>query len=125
MDYVKLAATVTRLINKNGRSTVLQKMESEPADPDKPWKGAGTPTVATEVSAKGVFVPPTGDALGGEFISTELLSRASEVLLVGPNVTDLTEFNAVVDNAVRWRIEWCYTLRPADSILLYAFGVKR
>lgn len=125
MDFVKIAATVIRLIDKNGRLTTIQKLESEPADASKPWKGAGEPAVASAVTVRGVFVPSQGTSLGGLFVSQELLSRASEVLLVGPASVDLSEFNCIIDNAIRWSVEWCQVLRPADDILLYAFGVKR
>lgn len=126
MDYVKLAATVVRLIAKNGRTVTLHKLSGAANDPAKPWKGPGTPTLqGAGVEVKGVFVPATGDALGREFISEELLARASEVLLVAPNATDLEPFNVLLDNLIRWRVEWCYTLKPADTVMLYAFGVCR
>lgn len=126
MDYVKAAATVVRLINANGRTTVLQRLSAEPADPGKPWKGAGEPSVEQSVTAKGVFVPPfNNESLGQDFIRDELLARADEVFMVGPNAVDLTTFTSVLDGGLRWNIEWCQVLKPADVLLLYAFGVRR
>lgn len=125
MDFVKLAATVNRLINKNGRTVGIQKLSAAAADADKPWKGPGTPTVETQVDCKGVFVPASGTDLGKELVSEELLARVDQVVLVGPNATPLEPFTAVLDDGVRWRIEWVQVLKPADVILLYVFGVCR
>lgn len=125
MDYVRLAATVVRLINKNGRDLVLAKLETEPADPTKPWKGAGEPTIGESTELKGVFVPVTGGGLGLSFISDELLQTAQQVLLVGPGEEDLSRRNVVIDSAVQWRVNWCEVLKPADQTMLYAFGVSR
>ncbi len=125
MDYVKIAATVTRLINKNGRTTYLQKLSSTAADAGKPWRGPGTPTIEIQLTVKGVFVPPSGEALGGMHVTDDMLKEASEILLLGPNDQDLTTFHMVLDNGIRWAIQWVATLRPADDVLLYAVGVKR
>lgn len=125
MDYAKIVLLVQRLITKNGRECTLRKLTAEAADPDKPWKGAGVPDVESSVVVRGVFVPASGEALGHEFISKELLARASEVLLVAPNGTALETYNMLYDNLLQWKIDWCYVLKPADLPLLYAYGVKR
>jgi hypothetical protein len=126
MDYVRAAALVTRLINKNGRTVDILKLDDTPLDSNKPWKGKGTPTVAVSTTVKGVFVPAfNSENLGLDFINDELLKTASEVLLVGPNDVDFTTYHMVLDNFIQWNIEFIQTLRPADDILLYAIGVKR
>lgn len=104
----------------------MEKLSAEAADPSRPWRGAGEPVVEQSVATKGVFVPPfSNESLGKNFISDELMSRADQVLLIGPNTIDLTTFNGVLDDGVRWNVEWVQVLRPADSVLLYAFGVCR
>lgn len=127
MDYAKIVKLVQRLITKNGRECTLRKLSSVAADPAKPWKGPGTPSVASETTLRGVFVPATGDSLGREFVSDELLKRVSEVLLVAPDDagTDFSIFDTLIDDSLQWKIEWVYVLRPADLTLLYAYGVKR
>jgi hypothetical protein len=125
MDFVKLAATVVRLIDKNGRTVTFQALVATAADASKPWEGPASPAVATTVNAKGVFVPASGEELGRALVSEELLARVDEVALVAPNATDLEPFNVILDGGVRWRVEWVKTLKPADQVLLYVFGVCR
>ncbi len=124
MDYVKLAATAQRLIDKTGRVVKLQRLSSEPADPDKPWKGPGQPEVAQEKELKATFVP-AGGGLGRDLVDEELLKRVEQVALIAPSDVDLEVFNLVLDGGSKWKVEWIQTLKPAEQVLLYVFGVKR
>lgn len=124
MDYVKLAATAQRLIAKTGRTVTLQRLSSEPGDPDKPWKGPGQPEVVQEKELKATFVPPSA-GLGRNLVDEELLKRSDQVALVAPSDINLEVFNLILDSGVKWRIEWMQTLMPAEQVLLYVFGVKR
>lgn len=126
MDYVKLAKTVIRLINENGRAIQVQKLSAVAADPDKPWEGPGVPTIAKSLDVIGVFVPPSGSDFGIKFVSSELLSRVSEVLLLGPHPTeDLTSINQIVDEGLTFGVSWVVMLKPAGVVMLYAVGVSR
>lgn len=124
MDYVKLAGTAQRLIAKTGRVVTLQRLSSEPANEDKPWKGPGAPTVEQEKEVRATFVPASG-GLGRDLVDEELLKRVEQVALIAPSDVDLEVFNLVKDGESKWKIEWIQTLRPADQVLLYVFGVKR
>lgn len=124
MDYVKLAGTAQRLIDKTGRLVQVQRLDKTPADGDKPWKGAGTPTVAQEKELKATFVPASG-GLGRDLVDEELLKRVEQVALVAPTDVNLEDFNLFVDGGSKWRVEWVQVLKPADLVLLYIFGVKR
>lgn len=126
MDYAKAVALANRLINKNGRSVDVQRLSATASDPARPWKGAGTPTVAQTVTAKAVFLPVSSlKELGMTAVDDELLKRTHQVALLAGNSVDLNAFNAFIDGVSRWRIEWVVTLKPAGIILLYAFGVSR
>lgn len=125
MDFSAIALTVARLIKANGRDIYLQRLDGAAADYDKPWRGAGTPTLANSVPVRGSFIPATGDALGTSFVPIDLLARCDEVLIVAAGETDFTDFQVVLDHGLRWKIEWTHVLQPADVRLLYAFGVRR
>lgn len=124
MDFARAVALAQRLINKNGRSVTIQRLDATAADSNKPWRGAGEPTVAQEVPQKAVFLPSSGTDLGGLVTDDELLKRAEQVCLVAGD-TDLTGFNIISDDSIKWKIEWIQVLKPADVIVLYAIGVKR
>lgn len=126
MDYAAIAATVVTLIAQTGRLVKLQQLSKTPADATKPWAGPGVPTIAAgEQTVAATFVPASGSGLGLSFIREDLLARADEVALIGPGAVDLSTFTIMLDNAVSWNVEWVQVLKPADVVLLYAFGVKR
>lgn len=126
MDYATLVPLVRQLISATGRSVTFQRLSSTPSDPSKPWNGPGTPTVAESVVTAATFVPPSGDSFGKEFLSSELLSRCEQVCLTAPNVSmALSSATVILDAAQRWSVAWVYELKPGDTTLLFAFGVKR
>lgn len=123
-EYVDLAR---ELIDENGRSVTFQELASTPADANKPWAGAGVPTVMTTVSAFAVFLPDSGSGLGLQLEDDELFKSAEQVLLVAPPAggEDLSTFHAVLDDGVRWRITVAKVLKPGPIPVLYAMGVAR
>lgn len=124
MNYAKIAVTVNKLIDKNGRFTIIQKIANNGDGTEKPWKSE--PGIELSVEVKGVFVPAfNSENLGLDFISPDLFSRADEILLVGPNPNDFSTFHSVVDGGLTWGIKFVQVLKPADIILLYAIGVRR
>lgn len=124
MNYAKIAVTVNKLIDKNGRFTFIQKIANNGTDTEKPWKSEFE--VELSVKVKGVFVPAfNSENLGLDFISPDLLSRADEIFLVGPNSNDFSDFHSVVDGGLTWGIKFVQVLKPADIVLLYAIGVRR
>lgn len=126
MDYARAQALALKLITKNGKQVVFQRLDATAADPAMPWKGAGTPTVAQSVTTVGVSLPHASLVdLGFLSVDDELLKRTEQVLLVPGGATDLEPFTNILDQGVRWRIEWVRTLKPATTTVLYAFGVKR
>lgn len=124
-DYSGFVALAQRLIENNGRSVTMQRHSAGVADPSKPWKGPGVPTIDLTKNVQAVFLPAGGNSFGKNFISSELLERCEQVCMVAPTDISLEGFTAILDNGSRWQIEWGQVLRPGPVIVLYAFGVKR
>lgn len=124
-DYNEFVQLAQELIAENGRSVKLQKLDATSSDPSKPWKGPGAPTVAVEKTLLAVFVPASGSGLGRDIVKEELLDRVEQVALVAPTDVSLEDFHAILDDGVRWRIDWAQALRPGPLVVLYVFGVKR
>lgn len=121
MNYLEVQATVGQVISEFGR-TVTFKSVGNPTDPNLPWSASSA--AGTIASAAAVFVPHTGPGFGLEFIPDDLLKRAKEVCLVAHSTTDLSTTDFITDG-VDYRVEWCYTLKPGATVLLYAFGINR
>jgi hypothetical protein len=126
MDYARAVALAQRLINKNGRTITVEQLSSTPADPSKPWKGPGAPTVAASATPKAVFLPVSSASELGLFAKDdELLKRVEQlVLLAADGVNAFDEFHRINDTVV-YRIDWVRALKPGDTVILYAMGIKR
>lgn len=124
-DYTEFAQLAQELISENGRTVTLQKLDATAADASKPWKGAGAPTVAQSKAVPAVFVPPSGSGLGRDIVKEELLDRVEQVALVAPTDVSLEDFHTILDDGVRWNIDWAQVLKPGPTVVLYVFGVKR
>lgn len=122
-DHVKFLPFVTTMIEKHGRDVVFQELSNVPADSDKPWNGTNLIPIDL-LTTKACFVPFRGFELGSNFIDEELLKRCDQVLLVAPTV-NLDNTSLIVDNGVQYKVDWIRRLKPAEVILLYAFGVTR
>lgn len=123
--YADFIALAQRLIALRGRTCSLVKMSAAAADPTKPWNGPGAPTELARADVIGCFVPKSGTDLGQGFISKEQLKRCQEVVLVAPGEEDYTAFGVLLDDAVRWKVEWVQVLKPGPVPVLYALGVSR
>lgn len=126
-NTARQVALAQRLIEKNGRGVTFQRFSATAADPDKPWKGPGVPTVAQSQATSAVFLPANGAMdLGSLGIDKELLKRVEQVCLVaGIDGTDLSAFTAILDGSSRFKIDWFRGLKPSDATVLYVFGVSR
>lgn len=125
-DHSDFLALARELIQEEGRSVTFAKLGTTAADVDKPWRGAGSPTLVGQVTTTAVFLPDSGGF--GELIEDEELFKKSEqFLLVAPPSTgeDLSDYNIVVDDSVRWKITITKCLKPASLALLFAMGVSR
>ena len=128
MDFDKAQVTAERLITANGRSVVIQRLSSTPEDAAKPWNGPGAPTVVQRVVINASFVSDANSqttGFGKYLVDEALLKSVEQVALVAGRKTDLTPFHVILDGAIRWKIVWVKELKPADTTVLYVFGLKR
>lgn len=122
-DYSEVIEAAKEAIEEYGRDVVFVKQSQVPSNPDKPWLGSGGSQITQAASA--VFVPASGSDLGIESVTDEMLSRVEEVCIVGQTPQDIGDFGSIVDSSVTYKVEWAQTLKPANDIILYVFGVKR
>jgi len=124
-DFVKLAATAKRLVDKNGRTATLIKQGNTPTDPTKPWRGLSTTPVAS-VTGKVCFVSPSDLGLVQENLDN--VKRTEKVALFAANNDQgklLEGFDLIRDGATDWKILRSELLQPATKKLLYMFEVAR
>lgn len=131
VDYVKLAKTCQRLINKNGREIRLQKL-AVTANVTEPWKSAIAMDPLAEVICKGVFVvpqtsiPTESRGLAFDWVDQDLLKSTRHVVMVAAlGLPDLDAYQFVTDSGKDWKITWGQCLQPSGERLLYVFGLKQ
>ena len=128
VDAVKLAATVLRLLNKNGRSVTFIQHNTTLETPAEPWDGPADPraTPASTLVLSAVFAHPRFvDRLGLTIEVDDLIRRSDQIMIVSQGNNDLSVFQEVLDGAVYWKITGTEILRPGSTTLLGFVGVKR
>lgn len=141
VNYVRLAATVKRLIGASGRTVTLVKQSTTPANVLEPWKGPADEdaTIAADASSVGtgkagfpVFATfvKSDDELGELFASlagTNVRRGAKIALVAGSDVTpeQLEEYDTMIDGDDVWSIESVDTLRPGPIVVLHALVLGR
>jgi hypothetical protein len=129
-DYTNIANTALRLVEKYGRSMVVLKFVTTPANESKPWEGAEDPREEAEAETINAVSVSTGEAvkLGMHTQDSDMVKRSDQILIVAPgaaNQIDLSDFNEVADQGVNWKITMVEKLQPASTILLFYIGIKR
>lgn len=125
-DHSKFATLAMRLIAKHGRSVVIQKMASAPADATKPWEGPAVPTVGQTANAMAVFLPvSSASEFGLATVDDSLLKRTEQLALIQPVQEGLQFFDRILDGSLYQRIIWWEALKPADQTVLYAAGLAQ
>jgi hypothetical protein len=139
VDYVKLAATALKLIEKNGRAVTLVKLSEVPANASEPWKGPASASVSVgEPGALGAgkvgieviacFVSFSDTDLAELFGPANGVRRGQKTVFVaGDSVApeELRSFDRLIDGADVWSIESVDTLRPGDVSLLHYLVLTR
>lgn len=127
VDYVRLAATATRLVEANGRAMSFVRLDEIPTDLDEPWRGAtlARAPAAETVSGSAVAVPPSSLVALGRKTTDEDFVKRSEQILIAVADSDIEGFDEVLDEEVRWRITGVEKLKPGSTTLLYFVGVVR
>lgn len=130
VDYVKLSATATRLLMKNGRTINLIRKDQTAADPAKPWDGTGVADTLTPIKA--IFVPPNTvrqfglTALGHGTEFEDLIARSEQIAIVNPKVLELRDYIKVQEaDFTEWGIIGLQVLKPGDIQLLAFIGIRR
>lgn len=123
MDYVRIAALAKKLIEQNGRLVTFRQLATA-VDPDKPWR-TDAPEVAASVDQKAAFVSLTARHLGIELTQDQLDTRANQMLIAGTSTLDLLQANQIVDGTETFAIQWVQIVKPGDTLVFYAFGIKR
>lgn len=135
MDFLRAAKNAQRLIRKNGRRVTLYKFDGGPADPGKPWRGAGVPTDIEPVTDSAVFaigntaIPTESRGLAFDWVDNELLKTTRHVFLFPAlDLPPLEEYKTMIDidnGNTRWNIIWGQCLQPADQRIMYVFGLQQ
>lgn len=138
VDFTTLANTAQRLIaNTPGRTVTFKRLDRNPADAQRPWRGATDPRANPDATSSqvAVFVPASvasaSGLLGRRSESDQLIARTDQVALVAPGAAsteDLATFDAVDDqDASEWKITFVETLAPSDINIrvLYVVGLRR
>lgn len=131
VDYAALAVTARGLVEANGRQVTLRKLNTTPADSNKPWRGAADPTAAPAAQATpyGVAVPPSSAvALGMSTKDSDLVKRAEQIFIITPvagETVDYSTMTELLDGSEPYRVLGVEKLRPADVTLLYFVAVAR
>lgn len=121
-DYSELAQTALDLVAESGKSVTLVKQSSEPADPQKPWKGNDTVSVETEVSA--VIVPISETTITpANALQRDATSVAYVAALSGVDARGVHFLDESLD--IRWRVVDVITYAPGSTTLLYILFLVR
>lgn len=126
MDYVRLAALAKRLIEANGRTVTFNRLAVS-ADPAKPWR-TDAPVVDSSSTQKAAFVSLSARHLGIELTQDQLELRADQMLLAGFSTVDgfdMLRVNQIVDGTETFVVQWVQTIKPGDTAVFFAYGIKR
>lgn len=116
MDYVRSAATAKRLIEKNGRTVEIIKVETDPADASKPWRGPADPSRTVVASPKALIVDVEEKDVDGSLV--RLGMRKAYIAHTSVNM-DLSDTDFVRDSSRDYKVCKVGVIKPADTPILY------
>lgn len=127
-DYTKIAATAKRLVEKFGRTMTFIRLDRSVDDSTKPWRANADPRATPDASTDVIGVqihPDSSRDLGSKILMPELISATEKIVLVAATSTveDLTTYEEVLDDGVRYKINRFDVLEPGDTRLLYFFAI--
>lgn len=130
LDYANFRTLAERLIEENGRTiTLVRKDQGNPVVSAEPWR-ASTNVAEITFDVLGVFIEFEKDEVDG----TIVMRGDKRVLVAAKSVTDeggsaanldIEDYNAIVDNGVRWRIITPGVIEPGDTRILYDIHVRQ
>lgn len=133
INYAKAQATALRLLTDNGRPVTLVKYDTDPDDPNRPWRGSeGSSTI----TATAVFTDPVSEKdlgaaevlVGDSSVKTgEKIAflAAAENLDASGNPVDLTEYDQLIDGGLAYRMVEIHALSPGPTPLMYEVRLER
>ena len=138
-DLVKAAATAKRLVEANGRSVTLFKLNRTADNSAKPWRGSSAKPASSKggleiAGVKMAFVPASGSGLGKTITNEEgrLVTAYDQIGLLAADSlpstatpADVLKADAVRDGSQVWSIEGREELKPADNSILFVLALKR
>lgn len=130
VNYVKIAATAKRLIEANGRTVSLVRLDRDPADPDMPWRG---PAVVDSApydpldypSPKAVIVPYTEDDIDGTLVRHGDKRAYVAATSTAVAALNLAEYDGLIDNGEQYKIVSVNILNPGEIIILYEMQLRK
>lgn len=129
VNYVRLAKTAERLINKNGRTVTFRKTLVDP-DNEKPWNGSDAGFL--DIPIKAVFVSPTTtqqfglSALGEGTQYDDLFKHIQLTAMFSPGDHDIRQFTSVIDtDGSEYGVIAYQLLNPGDIKIIGYLGMRR
>jgi hypothetical protein len=122
LNYAKLAATATRLINANGRALTLSRRQAPPA-PAEPWKPGILETVpgADNFAATGVFLSYSAE----EKMVQGIQENDQRCLITAEAVPDLIDNEWVmIDGSDQYNIIASRLVKPGALAIYYELQVR-
>lgn len=137
-DYTEFVELADELLEEFGRDVVLLNTQADPEDANKPWNGPlqfdnTTVPPSRRVEAKAVFVGEIveltqGKASGQKTRTPDpfLTQFGTDTFLVSGSLNqDIRDFDVLVDGTEIWKIKNVATLKPGDTVVLYAIQVAK
>jgi hypothetical protein len=120
-DFAKLALTVKRLVEKNGRPMTVRQRGHTPLDANQPWRG-NNPAGNVDTGVTGVILNFTLTPETSDFVRR---GYRRCLVAVASAAVDLRTATQIVDGADTWEVVDCRVLEPGPTPLLYDFAVKK
>jgi len=128
INYTSILTTAQRLINANGRTVFIIRLNRALDDSDKPWRGTADPRTSPDAtqSLKAVFVS-AGSASNLGFLteSPETIPFEHKFMITAAVTgVELEDYDEVVDDSKYYKIVRCQKLQPGDTAVLYFFELE-
>jgi hypothetical protein len=131
INYTRFRAVAERLIEENGRSMSLRRMDQgNPADPLRPWRASdGDDNIALTVI--GVFIDFDLEDIDGTLVKQgdkRVLVAATSVedaAEVGMDFDEVEDFDSLFDGSENWKIVKVNVIEPGTLRILYDIQVRK
>jgi hypothetical protein len=130
VDFARMQALAKRLIEANGRSVTLRRMERTPTDAAKPWRGSAARAVPEDTATViGVFLDTISSRYLGLTIQRDGEEQGEQQLFLVATTSAptkvLSSFDELLDGTQLWNIKALNVLRPGDDEIFVAFKATK